>query len=149
MDNTVLKATLLCVWKGVFYSTTMAFVLFYIRFYSIPAALLLSYVQDCCVCCCCCCCCYTVGDYRGLQWLLLLLHRTLYWSLTYCCFVASSSSSFCCCCCSYKCCCLDAFVTTAAAAIIIVPFRGIDSIWFDSFSFHGSFACRCNKINNK
>ena len=41
MNHMVLKATLFCVWIGVFYRKTMAFILFYNWFYSIPVALLL------------------------------------------------------------------------------------------------------------
>ena len=32
---------------------------------------------------------------------------------------------------------------------IIVPYRGIDLIRFDSFSFYKSFTCCCNKINER
>ena len=134
MDNTVLKATLLCVWKGVFYSTTMAFVLFYIRFYSIAVALfllLLAILRCCCCCCCCytvqyccvccCCCCTVVRDHR------------CYFPRTYCWFVVSSSLS------SLV---ATATATTAAELYLMLPlllplpllllYRATVLIWFDS-----------------
>ena len=72
MDNAVLKATQLCVWKGVFYRITMAFVLFYIWFYSIAVALflllLLLLLLSSLLRCCCCLYCYTVRFCHGCCW---------------------------------------------------------------------------------
>ena len=145
MDNTVLKATLLCVWKGELYCITMAF--FYFMFGSILFLLFcFCTVRDyhvCCCCCCCytvqywcvCCCCCCCVRYEIVAFVVIINHHLRRRLL---CFCVRCCCCWCCWCCRCRWCCSYAFVAVAVA--IIVPYRGIDSIRFDSFLFHGSFA---------
>ena len=113
VDKTVLKATLLCVWKGELYRIYNNGILFYIRFYFIVVA-----TADVVLLCFA-----TLLLYRTrLQWLLLLCNVQdcrCYFPCTctyYCCFVASLSVLLlsllllCCCCWTVlilRCCCCN------------------------------------------
>ena len=109
MNHMVLKATLFCVWKGVFYCKTMAFILFYNWFYSIPVALMLYRTVCCCWYCTvhdrCVCCNHQSSSPSSI--IMFLRTHLLSWSLF-----------------------------AAVAVAIIVPYRGINLIWFDSIWFN-------------
>ena len=118
----------------------MAFVLFYILFYSIAVAAVIPYDIAAVVAAAdadvpfivaAAAICYTVGDRRGLPWLLLLLHRCrrcLGPILLYCFVIISIVRSV---------------AVAVVAAAIIVPYTAV-SIRFDSIRCilvsHGSFA---------
>ena len=129
----------------------MAFVLFYIRFYSIAVALfllLLAILRCCCCCCCytvqyccvcCCCCCFTV------RYCCVCCNHHLRRRLL--CFCVRARVCCCCCCCSYVFIVVVAAVITGAvaAARIVTYRRGIESI--RSIFVSRILRRRCNKIN--
>ena len=83
-----------------------------------------------CVSCCCCCLWRSSSSWSSSSSIIMFLRTRLLLLLLLLLFFIR----VCYCCCRCR---------------TIVPFRGINSIRFDSFLFHGSFACRCNKINKR
>ena len=127
-------------------------ILFYIRFYSIVVA-----TADVVLLCFAALLLYTVSV--SLPWSLLLCtvcDRRFYFPVhiiaallhhhLYCVVVATVTLLLLLNCTNMALLLLLLFVSVAVA--IIVPYRGIDSIRFDSFSFYGSFACCCTRRIN-
>ena len=145
VDNTVLKATLLCVWKGELYRITMALILFY-NWSILLLLLCCCTVRDCRVCCCCCrcCCCYTVQDSRGCCCCTVVVVVIFPYILLFRCIIIRIVRR-------YTATmllllnCTDMLLLLLL--LLLLLYRTAVSIQFDSFSLHGSFACRCNKIN--